>query len=118
MLLAPVSEYKKQDITFLEIPRVNTYSPIGHWTTSRQFLLVKQLSRFDIPRRVKTRTIISVSEGTPAMAIIKSNATVTDAMTSDLSALAEAGDNPVEVQESDRDNKHVKVIINTIPTEV
>lgn len=32
------------------------------------------------------------------MAIIKSNATVTDAMTSDLSALAEAGDNPVEVQ--------------------
>jgi hypothetical protein len=32
------------------------------------------------------------------MVTIKSNATVTDGMTSDLSSLAQAGDNPVEVQ--------------------
>jgi hypothetical protein len=32
------------------------------------------------------------------MATIKSNTTVTDAITSDLSSLVQAGDNPVEVQ--------------------
>jgi len=32
------------------------------------------------------------------MATIKPNATVTDATISDLSSLAQAGDNPVEVQ--------------------
>jgi hypothetical protein len=89
------------DVARHHLPGDSSYQyTLAHWALDH-FSTVsprQTTSRFDIPRRVKTRTIISVSEGTPAMAIIKSNATVTDAMTSDLSALAEAGDNPVEVQ--------------------